>query len=189
MIGEINARIAALSKEPPQELAERARAHAFLMRGIEQALGLQSGRAGILRLCGTLSADEFCARIERFLFCARLPRFHHVRQLRALRRALETNLQHVVRFEPELVAALDAHGLGLGTASSERREQALVQQREHIKRGEMGADAPDQNHKGRFCCGKCGSWRTDYYQLQTRSADEPMTTFVTCYHCMHKWRF
>lgn len=29
----------------------------------------------------------------------------------------------------------------------------------------------------------------DYYQLQTRSADEPMTTFVTCLECDYKWKF
>ena len=27
-----------------------------------------------------------------------------------------------------------------------------------------------------------------YYQLQTRSADEPMTTFVTCINCNAKWK-
>ncbi|KAM0685429.1 transcription elongation factor TFIIS, partial [Conglomerata obtusa] len=30
-----------------------------------------------------------------------------------------------------------------------------------------------------FKCGKCKQRKTTYYQLQTRSADEPMTTFVT----------
>lgn len=34
-----------------------------------------------------------------------------------------------------------------------------------------------------FKCGKCGQRRTKYYQMQTRSADEPMTTFVTCLVC------
>jgi transcription elongation factor S-II len=29
----------------------------------------------------------------------------------------------------------------------------------------------------------------EYYQLQTRSADEPMTTFVTCLECDKKWKF
>lgn len=29
----------------------------------------------------------------------------------------------------------------------------------------------------------------DYYQLQTRSADEPMTTFVTCLDCHKRWKF
>lgn len=29
----------------------------------------------------------------------------------------------------------------------------------------------------------------DYYQMQTRSADEPMTTFVTCLECDKRWKF
>jgi len=31
--------------------------------------------------------------------------------------------------------------------------------------------------------------KCDYYQMQTRSADEPMTTFVTCLECDKKWKF
>ena len=31
--------------------------------------------------------------------------------------------------------------------------------------------------------------KCDYYQLQTRSADEPMTTFVNCLECGKKWKF
>lgn len=40
-------------------------------------------------------------------------------------------------------------------------------------------------------CKKCGSKKTWSYQLQTRSADEPMTTFVTCANptCKYKWRY
>ncbi|CAH9113062.1 unnamed protein product [Cuscuta europaea] len=40
-----------------------------------------------------------------------------------------------------------------------------------------------------FKCGKCGKRECNYYQLQTRSADEPMTTFVTCANCDHRWKF
>ncbi|SNW62911.1 Putative transcription elongation factor TFIIS, Zinc finger [Orpheovirus IHUMI-LCC2] len=36
--------------------------------------------------------------------------------------------------------------------------------------------------KGLYKC-KCGSMETTYVQIQTRSADEPMTTFVTCNKC------
>ncbi len=43
--------------------------------------------------------------------------------------------------------------------------------------------------KGMFKCGRCKSDKTSYYQLQTRSADEPMTTFVTCFNCNKKWKF
>ena len=40
-----------------------------------------------------------------------------------------------------------------------------------------------------FQCGRCKQRKTRYYQMQTRSADEPMTTFVTCVNCNHKWKF
>jgi transcription elongation factor S-II len=39
-----------------------------------------------------------------------------------------------------------------------------------------------------FTCGKCKSSKCSYYQLQTRSADEPMTTFVTCINCGNRWK-
>lgn len=38
-------------------------------------------------------------------------------------------------------------------------------------------------------CGKCGKKNCTYNQLQTRSADEPMTTFVLCNECGHRWKF
>ncbi len=39
-----------------------------------------------------------------------------------------------------------------------------------------------------FRCRNCKSNECTYYQLQTRSADEPMTTFVTCINCGNKWK-
>ncbi|KAI0030531.1 hypothetical protein K488DRAFT_54045 [Vararia minispora EC-137] len=38
-----------------------------------------------------------------------------------------------------------------------------------------------------FPCPKCDSPRAYYYQLQIRSADEPMTTCI-CTACFHQWR-
>lgn len=38
-------------------------------------------------------------------------------------------------------------------------------------------------------CGKCKQKECDYYQMQTRSADEPMTTFCWCLCCGHRWKF
>lgn len=46
-----------------------------------------------------------------------------------------------------------------------------------------------ESYEGAFRCGKCKSMKTDYYQLQTRSADEPMTTFVSCRDCGNRWKF
>ena len=39
-----------------------------------------------------------------------------------------------------------------------------------------------------FTCYKCKSKECSYYQLQTRSADEPMTIFVTCINCGTRWK-
>ena len=39
-----------------------------------------------------------------------------------------------------------------------------------------------------FTCRKCKSNKCTYYQMQTRSADEPMTTFVTCIECGQRWK-
>jgi len=38
-------------------------------------------------------------------------------------------------------------------------------------------------------CGKCKKKDCTYNQLQTRSADEPMTTFVLCNACGNRWKF
>jgi DNA-directed RNA polymerase subunit M/transcription elongation factor TFIIS len=39
-----------------------------------------------------------------------------------------------------------------------------------------------------FTCRRCKSNNCNYYQLQTRSADEPMTTYVTCVECENRWK-
>jgi transcription elongation factor S-II len=39
-----------------------------------------------------------------------------------------------------------------------------------------------------FKCRKCKSRETSYYEVQTRSADEPMTQFITCLNCNNRWR-
>lgn len=56
----------------------------------------------------------------------------------------------------------------------------------------VGVSKTDEEIKqmsdGLFTCGKCKSKKTTYYQKQTRSADEPMTSFVTCYNCNNRWK-
>jgi len=37
-------------------------------------------------------------------------------------------------------------------------------------------------------CGKCQQNTVSYYEMQTRSADEPMTVFCTCATCGNKWK-
>lgn len=40
-----------------------------------------------------------------------------------------------------------------------------------------------------FKCSRCKERKCTYTQLQTRSCDEPMTTFVTCTVCGNRWKF
>jgi transcription elongation factor S-II len=53
---------------------------------------------------------------------------------------------------------------------------------EHLFSHKLAATTTD------FTCFKCKGNKCTYYQLQTRSADEPMTTFVTCVECENHWR-
>jgi len=55
----------------------------------------------------------------------------------------------------------------------------------------MEAFSREKNAQGTtaFKCGKCKKNNSTYYQMQTRSADEPMTTFVTCLECYNRWKF
>lgn len=39
-----------------------------------------------------------------------------------------------------------------------------------------------------FKCFKCKKRKCTYYELQTRSADEPMTTFISCLNCGNHWK-
>jgi transcription elongation factor S-II len=49
--------------------------------------------------------------------------------------------------------------------------------------------ASKQATTDQFQCGKCRQRQCTYYQMQTRSADEPMTTFVSCLNCNNRWKF
>lgn len=39
-----------------------------------------------------------------------------------------------------------------------------------------------------YKCHRCGKSETTYYEMQTRSADEPTTIFITCLNCGKRWR-
>jgi DNA-directed RNA polymerase subunit M/transcription elongation factor TFIIS len=39
-----------------------------------------------------------------------------------------------------------------------------------------------------FKCGRCHKRETTFYELQTRSADEPMTKFINCLNCGNHWK-
>jgi DNA-directed RNA polymerase subunit M/transcription elongation factor TFIIS len=46
---------------------------------------------------------------------------------------------------------------------------------------------PFEVEEGALTCAKCGCNKTYSYSKQTRSADEPMSTFAQCLNCKAKW--
>uniref|UniRef100_A0A1D1XUE1 Transcription elongation factor n=1 Tax=Anthurium amnicola TaxID=1678845 RepID=A0A1D1XUE1_9ARAE len=72
-------------------------------------------------------------------------------------------------------------------ASDERKRQNQQIKDKAIFECERGG--PAKATTDQFKCGRCGKRKTTYYQLQTRSADEPMTTYVTCVECNNHWKF
>ncbi len=62
-----------------------------------------------------------------------------------------------------------------------------------IEKKQNNLYTPVQGNTDIFNCSKCKrankiSNNCSYYQLQTISADEPMTTFVTCLNCGNRWK-
>lgn len=49
-------------------------------------------------------------------------------------------------------------------------------------------DNQDVIYTEMFMCPKCGAKKCSYYELQTRSSDEAMTSFITCSACGNKWK-
>ena len=71
-------------------------------------------------------------------------------------------------------------------------EEAVMERRADyfkINRDKLAAaNGIDPNAGGEFTCRKCKSTKTTHYQMQTRSADEPMTVFIGCLKCGNRWR-
>lgn len=72
-------------------------------------------------------------------------------------------------------------------ASADLKEADAASQAKALRDTQAAQDTEAETDQ--FKCGRCGKRRCKYYQLQTRSADEPMTTFVTCVNCGNRWKF
>ena len=55
-------------------------------------------------------------------------------------------------------------------------------------RADMAKCLLHTKQNGIFKCSKCKSQKTTYYEMQTRSADEPMTAFIQCLDCGKRWK-
>ncbi|XP_043915910.1 transcription elongation factor A protein 3-like isoform X4 [Protopterus annectens] len=72
-------------------------------------------------------------------------------------------------------------------ASDELKELRSTLTQEAIREHQMAKTGGTQTDL--FQCSKCRKKNCTYNQVQTRSADEPMTTFMLCNECGFRWKF
>ena len=59
---------------------------------------------------------------------------------------------------------------------------------EKYKKDQFTYNSKPEAMTDQFKCGRCKSRECSYYEMQTRSADEAMTIFVTCINCGNRWK-
>jgi DNA-directed RNA polymerase subunit M/transcription elongation factor TFIIS len=59
---------------------------------------------------------------------------------------------------------------------------------EQLKRETTMLEGNQEEGSDMFKCRRCGKSKTRYWEMQTRSADEPMTIFIRCLNCGKEWR-
>lgn len=106
-------------------------------------------------------------------------------------RALHWNLAHNPWLRKEVsskrVKARDLGSMSHPEMNPEKWQPVIEEKIARDQRNQeilVEATATDQ-----FECHKCSKRRCSYYQLQTRSGDEAMTTFVHCLNCGNHWKF
>jgi transcription elongation factor S-II len=122
---------------------------------------------------GSSQSPAYAARGRSLAFNLRAPDNPALR-----RRALLGSLP------PERLASMSPEEMA---SDARRRENEAMREKgkwEAVRGNLQQAATTDQ-----FQCGKCKQRKTTFFQLQTRSADEPMTTFVTCVVCNNRWKF
>lgn len=70
--------------------------------------------------------------------------------------------------------------------SQEHKERDKAYEKENINNAQVAQ--PEKSISDALTCGKCGQKKVSYTQAQTRSADEPMTTFCECLACGNRWK-
>ncbi|PVH75323.1 transcription elongation factor S-II [Cadophora sp. DSE1049] len=71
--------------------------------------------------------------------------------------------------------------------SSYRKAEDAKLQKDNMKKAQV--PMAEKSISDALKCGKCGQKKVSYSQAQTRSADEPMTTFCECTVCGNRWKF
>ncbi|KAM9318548.1 transcription elongation factor A protein 2 [Pholidichthys leucotaenia] len=83
---------------------------------------------------------------------------------------------------PQRIACMTAEEM----ASAELKQMRETLTKESIRKHQLSKVGGTETDM--FICNRCHGKNCNYTQVQTRSADEPMTTFVVCNSCGNRWK-
>ncbi|VDD80032.1 unnamed protein product [Mesocestoides corti] len=140
---------------------------------------------------GAFEAEYLATQIENSifgLFKTTDPKYKHRVRTRVmnLRDSNNPNLRLNVfmgHVRPERLASMTSEEM----ASKDMKELRDKYNKETIDDHQMAVTTGTESDI--LKCGKCKMNKVTYNQVQTRSADEPMTTFAYCNNCGHRWKF
>lgn len=103
-------------------------------------------------------------------------------------RSIYINLKNPEILEQIKSESIQAHTVAFMTHQEMRPDKWKELIEEKAKKDKNKFETNVEASTDTFTCRKCKSNKCTYYQMQTRSADEPMTTFVTCIECGQRWK-
>lgn len=103
-------------------------------------------------------------------------------------RSIYINLKNPELIEQIKSGAIKAHVVAFMTHQEMNHEKwdALIDKK--IKRDKSKYETTLEANTDTFTCRKCRSKKCNYYALQVRSSDEPMTLYITCLDCGNRFK-
>jgi len=103
-------------------------------------------------------------------------------------RSIYFNLKNPALLSQIKSGVIKSHNVAFMTHQEMMPEKWETMIQDKIKRDKNKYETTIEAATDTFKCRKCHSNKCTYYQMQTRSADEPMTTFVCCIDCGNRWK-
>lgn len=176
--------------------ATRDKARVFLWKALVEGAAAKATAGFSLQETSRIAAD-----VEEALWSAFVERRGSSRDYNAQLKTLKFNLADPKNpdlnvkvlwgvYAPAQLATMTSAELASDAKKKEREAQKqesleACQSDWEVRRILSAGDA----NSGQFPCFKCRTNKTVYFQMQTRSSDEPMTTFVNCLECGNRWKF
>lgn len=103
-------------------------------------------------------------------------------------RSIYLNLKNPEILQQIQSESIQAHTVAFMTHQEMRPDKWKELIEEKAKRDVNKFETNVEASTDTFTCRKCKQNKCTYYQMQTRSADEPSTTFVQCLNCGCRWK-